>query len=66
MKKKEYYSEEMEKSIDDKMRALKNQKYYIGTTNKERIKAAIESSNINIEKSDWFSLLVASQGHKVP
>tara|TARA_Y100001970_G_scaffold246591_1_gene314658 strand:- start:685 stop:834 length:150 start_codon:yes stop_codon:yes gene_type:complete len=28
MKKKEYYSEEMEKSIDDKMRALKNQKYY--------------------------------------
>ena len=38
----------------------------IGTTNKERIKAAIESLNINMEKSDWFSLLVASQGHKVP
>ena len=38
----------------------------IGTTNKERIKAAIESLDINMEKSDWFSLLVASQGHKVP
>ena len=38
----------------------------IGTTNKERIKAAIGSLNINMEKSDWFSLLVASQGHKVP
>ena len=38
----------------------------IGTTNKERIKAAIESLNINMEKSDWFSLLVASQGHNVP
>ena len=38
----------------------------IGTTNKERIKAAIESLHINMEKSDWFSLLVASQGHKVP
>ena len=35
-------------------------------TKKERIKAAIESLSINLEKSDWFSLLVASQGHKVP
>ncbi len=38
----------------------------IGTTKKERIKAAIEALKINLEKSDWFSLLVASQGHKVP
>ena len=38
----------------------------IGTTKKERIKTAIESLSINLEKSDWFSLLVASQGHKVP
>ena len=38
----------------------------IGTTKKERIKAAIESLNINLDKSDWFSLLVASQGYKVP
>jgi len=28
MKKKEYYREEMEKSIYEKMKVLKNQKYY--------------------------------------
>tara|TARA_Y100001970_G_C13928164_1_gene696857 strand:- start:186 stop:335 length:150 start_codon:yes stop_codon:yes gene_type:complete len=28
MKKKEYYTEEMEKSIEDKIKALNNQKYF--------------------------------------
>ena len=28
MKKKEYYREEMEKSIDEKIKVLKNQKYF--------------------------------------
>ena len=30
MKKKEYYTEELEKSLADKMQAIKKQKYYTG------------------------------------
>ena len=32
MKKKEYYTEEMNKPIKDKMRALERQKYYTGAS----------------------------------
>lgn len=38
----------------------------IGTTNKERIKNANEAVKTELDLEDWFSLLVASQGHKVP
>lgn len=38
----------------------------IGTTNTARIKLAQEAININLNLEDWFALLVASQGHKVP
>ena len=38
----------------------------IGTTNEERIKEAIQAQSIQLETEDWFALLVASQGHKVP
>lgn len=38
----------------------------IGTTNQNRIKEASEAIKINLELEDWFSILVASQGHKVP
>lgn len=38
----------------------------IGTTNKERILNANKALKINLELEDWFALLVASQGHKVP
>ncbi len=38
----------------------------IGTTNKKRMKLAAEASKIELELQDWFSLLVASQGHDVP
>jgi predicted oxidoreductase len=38
----------------------------IGTTNKKRIANAMASININLELEDWFLMLVASQGHKVP
>ncbi|PNQ74896.1 aldo/keto reductase [Hanstruepera neustonica] len=38
----------------------------IGTTNKERIANAGKAGNIDLELEDWFKLLVASQGHKVP
>jgi predicted oxidoreductase len=38
----------------------------IGTTNKERIQNAVRATEINLELEDWFKLLVASQGHKVP
>ncbi len=38
----------------------------VGTTNKTRLKQAVEASKINLEVEDWFLILVASQGHKVP
>ena len=38
----------------------------IGTTHKERIKNAMEATKIELSDIDWFQLLVASQGHKVP
>lgn len=38
----------------------------VGTTNKDRLKQAKEAAKISLELEDWFSILVASQGHKVP
>lgn len=38
----------------------------IGTTDPNRIKLAKEALSITLELEDWFLLLVASQGHKVP
>tara|TARA_B100000949_G_C14253069_1_gene439116 strand:+ start:34 stop:906 length:873 start_codon:yes stop_codon:yes gene_type:complete len=38
----------------------------IGTTNKERIEQSAAAVNIELELQDWFSLLVAGQGHDVP
>jgi predicted oxidoreductase len=38
----------------------------VGTTNKTRLKQAVEASKIDLELEDWFLILVASQGHKVP
>ncbi len=38
----------------------------IGTTTKERMNLAKKALTINLELEDWFELLVASQGHKVP
>lgn len=38
----------------------------IGTTNITRIKNASEALAIDLELEDWFLILVASQGHKVP
>lgn len=38
----------------------------IGTTNKNRILNANNALKVDLELEDWFSLLVASQGHKVP
>ena len=38
----------------------------IGTTNKKRISNAIKASEITLELEDWFKLLVACQGFKVP
>jgi predicted oxidoreductase len=38
----------------------------IGTTNQKRIKNAVKAVGIDLELEDWFSLLVAYQGHKVP
>lgn len=38
----------------------------IGTTNIERIKEAVAAQKTKLETEDWFALLVASQGHKVP
>ena len=38
----------------------------IGTTNKERISRANRAIEIKLELEDWFTLLAASQGHRVP
>ncbi len=38
----------------------------IGTTTKQRIVDASKAIEIELELEDWFLLLVASQGHKVP
>ena len=38
----------------------------IGTTNKQRITNAIKAQDIELDLQDWFTLLVACQGHKVP
>ncbi|WP_223032451.1 aldo/keto reductase [Hanstruepera marina] len=38
----------------------------VGTTNTERLSSAIKAVDIDLELEDWFKLLVASQGHKVP
>ncbi len=38
----------------------------IGTTGKERISLASKAAKINLTEVDWFKMLVASQGHKVP
>ena len=38
----------------------------IGTTTKARLKRAAEATKIDLELEDWFMILVASQGHKVP
>ena len=38
----------------------------VGTTNKDRLKQAVEATKIKLELEDWFLILVACQGHKVP
>ncbi|WAC00898.1 aldo/keto reductase [Lacinutrix neustonica] len=38
----------------------------IGTTNLERITNAAKATAIDLELEDWFLILVACQGHKVP
>tara|TARA_R110002049_G_C9091857_1_gene556368 strand:- start:1156 stop:1431 length:276 start_codon:yes stop_codon:yes gene_type:complete len=38
----------------------------IGTTKPKRISAAVDAVTISLSEIDWFKLLVASQGHKVP
>ncbi|WP_422106381.1 aldo/keto reductase [Winogradskyella sp.] len=38
----------------------------VGTTNKKRLQQAMDASKIDLELEDWFLILVASQGHKVP
>jgi predicted oxidoreductase len=38
----------------------------IGTTSKERITNASKALAIDLDLEDWFLMLVASQGHKVP
>lgn len=38
----------------------------VGTTNKSRLQQATEAITIDLELEDWFLILVACQGHKVP
>lgn len=38
----------------------------VGTTRPERLTGAVGALSLELELEDWFALLVASQGHKVP
>lgn len=38
----------------------------VGTGKIHRLKEAAEAVNIHLERQDWFTLLIASQGHPVP
>jgi predicted oxidoreductase len=38
----------------------------VGTTRAERLQESLEALEIDLELQDWFSMLVASQGKKVP
>lgn len=38
----------------------------VGTTTKERLTQAVEAAKIDLELEDWFLILVAAQGCKVP
>ncbi|MEM9678945.1 MAG: aldo/keto reductase [Bacteroidota bacterium] len=38
----------------------------VGTTNTKRLQQAIAATDIKLDLEDWFLILVASQGHKVP
>lgn len=38
----------------------------VGTTNRERLLDSIRATEIDMDLSDWFTLLTSSQGHKVP
>jgi len=38
----------------------------IGTTNRKRITNSAKAKHIELKLEDWFKILVASQGHKVP
>lgn len=38
----------------------------IGTTTLDRITNAVKAMAIELDREDWFTMLVASQGHKVP
>jgi predicted oxidoreductase len=38
----------------------------VGTTNPDRLNESMKAVDIQMELEDWFALLTASQGHKVP
>lgn len=38
----------------------------VGTTRPERLESSVAATRIDLEREDWFKLLVAAQGHKVP
>lgn len=38
----------------------------IGTTDMERMQKSVQALDLKLHTEDWFELLVASQGHKVP
>ncbi|MEO1010658.1 MAG: aldo/keto reductase [Bacteroidota bacterium] len=38
----------------------------VGTTTRKRLESAVKAADIQLELEDWFVLLEASQGHKVP
>ena len=38
----------------------------VGTTTEKRLALSVKAADLHLETEDWFRLLIASQGHKVP
>ena len=38
----------------------------VGTSDKQRLSNAMKATEIKLELEDWFLILAACQGHKVP
>ena len=38
----------------------------IGTSDADRIKSTKQALTLNLERVDWFKMLIAAQGHKIP
>jgi predicted oxidoreductase len=63
---KKYYANEDELVLAWLMLHPASIHHVIGTTKVKRIKKSLKVAGVVLDEIDWFSLLVASQGHQMP